>query len=88
MSAVRLHFIYPDGYIDIANRDAKSRTRNVVQLTAIVEVPQDVELPGDVYTKFWPIGPPLFSCGVELKQLDEFTSGTSLGSANVISTQL
>jgi hypothetical protein len=53
-------FVYTVGYMDMAKREANSRTMNVVQLIAILEDAHDVEVPGEVKTKFWPMGPPLF----------------------------
>lgn len=70
--------------MDKANKVAQRMTRNVVQLTAMFEEP--AVIPGDVNTKLCPIGPPSFWPTEELKQFDEFTGGTSTGSANVIST--
>lgn len=64
--------------------EALSTVSKVVQLTGSCIAP--AVSPVAVYTKFMPIGPPLPSTPVELKQLLLFTCATSLGSANVIST--
>jgi hypothetical protein len=71
-------------YINAAKTVALRTVNSAVQLTGSCIAP-DVS-PVAVYTKFMPIGPPLPSAPLELKQLLLSTGVTSLGSANVIST--